>query len=563
MGLGKTATAVVAAARARMHRVLVVCPKSAIPDWVRDIDDWHAGPGVVRVLPGQPHLDFGVGWALINYEQLERFATNLRLRGWDLLILDEGQALKEPERRRTILVHGGVWKDKAYSPIPTSKALVISGTPLKNRVEELFTTINFLDPDNWPDRDAFIAEHYEETTEDGLPRIVTDDGRVVQNVSPRNLHALHRRLRQTVLVRTHKDDVEGLPGKRFERIGVPLEDVADRDWFDAKARSAQVISRALRKAQRERDLERARELEARLRQITSAIRQHATRAKRQAVLDYLLALPREHKAVVIGFHRDLLLDQLAAALREQGRRVVEHNGDNSARAAATVKAFQSRPEVQFFVGQLSVSNLSLTLTAASHVVFAEIPATRADFDQAMDRVHRFGQAATSVKATVFVLDWYSAGDVDLLEALLHWKDISDAVLDGRSGDPTWTWAHAVESRPDPRLARWEKRVLAKARRLAREVVRVEVGSSRPGTYTTRDGRLHDEVVIDGGATWDDIQWALLYVGKEGEFARIREQAFAGFEMPSPRRPGIAVREELAVFPVRKAIMDPEKFRDWS
>jgi SNF2 family DNA or RNA helicase len=113
MGLGKTASAVVAAARARMHRVLVVCPKSAISDWVREIDDWHARPGVVRVLPGQPHLDFGVGWALTNYEQLERFAADLRRRRWDLLILDEAQALKEPERRRTILVHGGVWKDKA------------------------------------------------------------------------------------------------------------------------------------------------------------------------------------------------------------------------------------------------------------------------------------------------------------------------------------------------------------------------------------------------------------------------------------------------------------------
>src|SRR5262249_14756482 len=178
-------------------------------------------------------------------------------------------------------------KDKAYPPIRARKALAISGTPLKNRVEELFTTINFLDPVNWPDRDAFIAEHYEETTEDGLPRIVTADGRVVQNVSPRNLDALHRRLRETILVRTHKDDVVGLPGKRFERIGVPLEDVAARDWFDAKARSAQLLSRALRKAQRERDLERSRQLEDRLRQITSAIRQHATRAKRRAVLDYL------------------------------------------------------------------------------------------------------------------------------------------------------------------------------------------------------------------------------------------------------------------------------------
>jgi SWI/SNF-related matrix-associated actin-dependent regulator 1 of chromatin subfamily A len=441
MGLGKTATAVVVAFKARMRRVLVVCPKSAISDWMRDLDDWHPRPCVVRVLPRQPHLDFDIGWAITNYEMLERFSDDLRRRMWDLVVLDEAHATKEPERRRTILIHGGMWRDKAYRPIPARKALVVSGTPLKNRVEELFTTLNFLDPDNWPDREAFIDQHYESETEDGQPRIVTADGRVVQNVAPRNLDALHRRLRETILVRTHKDDVAGLPARRFERVDVPLEDAGDRDWFDEKDLTAKRVSRLLRAAHCDRDVEKARELEEWLRQIRSAIYQHATRAKRQAVLDYLLALPPEHKAVVIGFHRDLLLDQLADALRAHGRRLVEHNGDNSARAAATVHAFQTRPEIQFFLGQLSVSSLSLTLTAASHVVFAEIPQTRADFDQALDRVHRFGQERECT-ATVFALDWESAGDDKLLDALAHWKQVSDAVLDeagGRRGLELGRW----------------------------------------------------------------------------------------------------------------------------
>ena len=95
---------------------------------------------------------------------LERCAEELRRRRWDLLVLDEAHATKEPERRRTVLIHGGVWKGKAYRAIPARKALVITGTPMKNRVEEMFTTLNFLDPDNWPDRDAFIDAHYEEET---------------------------------------------------------------------------------------------------------------------------------------------------------------------------------------------------------------------------------------------------------------------------------------------------------------------------------------------------------------------------------------------------------------
>ena len=157
------------------------------------------------MLPKQPFFDFSVGWMVTNYEMLKRFAKGLRGRQWNLIILDEAQALKEPERRRTVLAYGGVWKGKTYRPIPARKALVISGTPLKNRIEELFGALNFLDPDNWPDRNAFIDDYYESETDDGQPRIVTADGRVVQNVAPRNLEALHRRLRETVLVRTHKD----------------------------------------------------------------------------------------------------------------------------------------------------------------------------------------------------------------------------------------------------------------------------------------------------------------------------------------------------------------------
>jgi Helicase conserved C-terminal domain len=132
----------------------------------------------------------------------------------------------------------------------------------------------------------------------------------------------------------------------------------------------------------------------------------------------------------------LVLTQLATVLRLRGRCVVEHNGDSSARAATTVRSFQTRPDIQFFIGQINVSSLSLTLTAAAHVVFAEIPSTRADFDQALDRVHRFGQTRECL-ATVFSLDWDSAGDEDLLDALLHWKNIADVVLDGRSGSSTW------------------------------------------------------------------------------------------------------------------------------
>jgi len=175
MGLGKTASSVVASGKAGHARILVVCPEAAIPDWQREIHDWDTQARPVRVLHADsnhpPHMNYTRGWTIINYEGLEKYAAELRHWVWDLLILDEGHAVKEPESRRTILVFGGMWKGRAYSPIPCKKALVISGTPLKNRLEELFTTLNFLAPDHWPDHEVFINDHYEATTDNDLPRL--------------------------------------------------------------------------------------------------------------------------------------------------------------------------------------------------------------------------------------------------------------------------------------------------------------------------------------------------------------------------------------------------------
>ena len=83
------------------------------------------------------------------------------------------------------------------------------------------------------------------------------------------------------------------------------------------------------------------------------------------------------------------------------------------------------------------------------MVFAEIPQTRADLDQAFDRVHRLGQERECV-ATVFSLAWPTSGDEDLLEALLRWRDAGSRVLDGREGEARWDWQVSV--RDDRNLA---------------------------------------------------------------------------------------------------------------
>jgi SNF2 family DNA or RNA helicase len=424
MGLGKTATAVNVAVLMQMDRVLVICPKSAIPDWRREIVDWDKRHGMIQ---HRKSLAFRRGWTLINYEQLYRLRKQLRRHGeWDLIIVDEVQATKEPDRQRTSLIYGGQWPlddGEVHSPIPHRKALIISGTPLKNRIEELFNQLHFIDPIKWPDRDAFLDAYYE------WPRIVTPEHKVVMTPT-RNLDGLHQEL-QSVMVRTHKDTVVGMPSKRFELIPVPVH----------PASSAAVrlggLQYELNKAYGQlRSYQRKfygthPDLENKIKRLHDNITKEAVRLKWLPIMDYLISLTE--KTVVIGFHRELMLDQIARALRQHGRGVVEHNGDTSDDVEWTKKKFNDDPSIQFFVGQLNVSNLSLTLTRSKHIVFLELPQTWSDFEQAMDRIHRYGQIAPEVTITAFVL--FEAGDGLRLEQLQNWKDQSDMVLDGRELPP--------------------------------------------------------------------------------------------------------------------------------
>jgi SNF2 family DNA or RNA helicase len=110
MGMGKCAISIIAANNFGLERVLVVCPKAAIPDWVRELKRWHTRHPLIRELSARKRwIDIPVGWVLVNYTNIDRF-PELKEREWDLLIIDESQAVKEPTAKRTNLIFGGKWK---------------------------------------------------------------------------------------------------------------------------------------------------------------------------------------------------------------------------------------------------------------------------------------------------------------------------------------------------------------------------------------------------------------------------------------------------------------------
>ena len=207
MGLGKTVQAIAASALLRelrgIERVLVVSPASLKAEWEEQIaifSDFQAT--VVRGSPQARRAAYArhTFFTLCNYEQIttDRHELQHTLRP-DLVILDEAQCIKN-------------WQTKtanAVKKLDSRYAFVLTGTPLENRIDEIYSIVQFLDPELLGPLFRFNRDFYE-LDERGRP------------IGHRKLDVLAERV-SSVMLRRRKEEVENeLPGRTTKTFFVPM-----------------------------------------------------------------------------------------------------------------------------------------------------------------------------------------------------------------------------------------------------------------------------------------------------------------------------------------------------
>ena len=156
MGLGKTIQGVgvaeILAREAGIGRVLVVCPASLKSQWRNEIHRFSDRS--VQLVTGSAaerarQYDNDSFFTVCNYEQVLRDILAIERVRWDLIILDEGQRIKNWESKTARVIKG------LKSPF----ALVLSGTPLENRLDELYSVVQFVDDRRLPPAFRFFHRH--------------------------------------------------------------------------------------------------------------------------------------------------------------------------------------------------------------------------------------------------------------------------------------------------------------------------------------------------------------------------------------------------------------------
>ncbi|HSQ63705.1 MAG TPA: DEAD/DEAH box helicase [Polyangiaceae bacterium] len=362
MGLGKTLQTICVL----RGRVLVVCPKSVVYNWVDEIERFRPGLRTALYEGPKRKLDRTADVTLMTYAVLRLDADLIAQEAWDVVVLDEGQAIKNL----------GSQTARAAFGLQGKFRVLLSGTPVENRLEELWSAMHFANPGLLGGVSDF-QQRYSSPIASGNPEAAA---------------RLRAKIRPFVLRRTKREVLPELPSRTDSVLHVELDE-AERSVYDA-------VRVATRKSVAEKLSQGGgvlAALEALLRLRQAACHsglvpgQHAeTSSKVERLIESLEdAVSEGHKALVFSQWTSLL-DRIEPHLAAAQIRFTRLDGSTRDRAAV-VHEFQDEGGPPVLLVSLKAGGTGLNLTAADHVFLLDPWWNPAVEEQAADRAHRFGQ----------------------------------------------------------------------------------------------------------------------------------------------------------------------------
>lgn len=437
MGLGKTIQAVGFANTIDAKRILVVAPATLLVNWRNEIEKWQTLDLPIFIIrPKRVFTGKVDGWYIINFDIVSRYEEVLKATPWDLEVIDECQYLKTRSAKRTLTLLGGTKTDKKtkqrerVEPVEAKRKLMLTGTPIMNRPAELFPILHHLDAKRWTTFGSF-AKRYCGGYANGY-------GYDASGAS--NLEELNARLRETVMVRRLKVDVlTELSAKRRQIVTLESEDeevqAAVRREVETFERNEAAVAKAsaeVHRAEAEGDEGRYQEAVKKLRAVQGVaftemalVRHETALAKLPAVIEHIQSTT--DKILIFAWHRDVVA-AICKAMTSEG--VVSITGDTpNEQRQSIVERFQTDPDIRVFVGNIKAAGVGLTLTASSHVIFAELDWTPSSVSQAEDRAHRIGQRESVLVQHLVLNDLL---DARMAKMIVSKQAIIDKALDHKT-----------------------------------------------------------------------------------------------------------------------------------
>ncbi len=414
MGLGKTAQTIahiaIEQAEGRLDRpALIVVPTSLVANWTAELGKFapHLRVAVLHGLERharRAELD-GVHVVITTYTVLARDIEAMKPLAWHIVVLDEAQVIKSPDSKAT----------KAVCQLDTRYRLCLSGTPIENNLQELWSEFAFLMPGLLGDRKGFAKRFRTpiEKNNDAVRRV-----QLVRRIKPfllrrtkaevaTDLPPKHTILRRIDLAPEQRELYETIRGTLYDKVREQIAGLS-------AAQGRIVVLDALLKL-------RQVCCDPRLVKLPSA-RLVDTSSKLDDLLEMIEEMIPEGRRILLFSQFTSMLELIKPRLAASGINFVELRGDTRDRAEP-VRAFENG-EVPLFLISLKAGGRGLNLTSADTVIHYDPWWNPAAEDQASDRAHRIGQTKSVFVYKLIAADTVEDRIVELQQRKAHLANIA-------------------------------------------------------------------------------------------------------------------------------------------
>ncbi len=418
MGLGKTiqalAAAEIMARQFGVERVLIVCPTSLKHQWEREIARFTDRRTVVvaglRARREQQYSAQDCFFKITNYDTVHTDLDLIARWSPDLVILDEAQRIKNWNTRTA----------RSVKRIASPYAMVLTGTPLENRLEELVSIVGFVDKHRLGPTFRFLADH----------QVRDENGRVV---GYRDLDRIGKTLAPVLIRRSKAQVLKQLPQRLDKNFFVPMTPQQRLHHEENR----EVVARIVAKWRRYKFLSEAdqRRLMIALQNMrmscdSTYLLDHQTDfgVKADELATLLDELLEQAGSKIVVFSQWVrMLELLVRRLKKKRiEHVLFHGGVDGTQRKGLIDRFREDDRCRAFLST-DAGGVGLNLQHASIVVNMDLPWNPAVLEQRIGRVHRLGQ-----RKPVQVINFIAEGTIEegMLSVLAFKKSLFAGVLDG-------------------------------------------------------------------------------------------------------------------------------------
>lgn len=427
MGLGKTVQAIATAELLRREQfvgqVVVLCPTTLKYQWKREIERFTGA--TVIVIEGTPEqrreqLNTDVTYKIASYNSINQQLKELETLDADMIIMDEVQRLKNWNTQIA----------RSVRRIRSRYAVILSGTPLENRLEELYSIVELAD--------QFLLSPYYLFKD---RYIVTDE--TGRTIGYRNLGEVGQRVSSVMLRRRKQDVALQLPARIDKKLFVPMTREQMEAHNDLKLQAARLVAKwhrqhFLPETDRQQLLLTLQQMRMACDSLYVLDEHSRFDTKVEETMNILdecgVTLNGEGQLngqaspkVVIFSQWERMTRLVAQELERSGVEFVYLHGNVPARERQNrVESFQNDPQVRVFLST-DAGAMGLNLQAASIVINLDLPWNPAILEQRIGRIHRIGQMRG-----IEVIDLISAGTIEeeMMTKLRFKSALFEGVLDG-------------------------------------------------------------------------------------------------------------------------------------